>query len=92
MGDALDTEIEVVTASARELAVADLEPDDFPLYCPYPHVLDTHRLSELGWEATPIGEALARTVADHRASERTGRENGPDREAEARVLSVLDTV
>jgi 2'-hydroxyisoflavone reductase len=90
--DALDTEIEVVTANARELAVADLEPDDFPLYRAYPHVLDTHRLTELGWEATPIDEALARTVEDHHTSERTGRENGPDRETEARVLDVLDTL
>jgi 2'-hydroxyisoflavone reductase len=89
---ALDTEVEIVTANARELAVADLEPDDFPLYRAYPHVLDTNRLTELGWEATPPVEALARTVEDHRASDRTGRENGPDREAAERVLDVLDTL
>ena len=92
MADALDTEVEIVTANARELAVADLAPDDFPLYRSYPHVLDTNRLSALGWEATPIEDALAHTVEDHRASERTGRENGPDREAEERVLAVLDTL
>lgn len=90
--DALDTEVEVVTANERELAVADLEPDEFPLYRSYPHVLDTHRLSALGWEATPIEEALAQTIDEHRASDRTGRKNGPDREAEERVLSVLDTL
>ena len=92
MAAALDTEIAVVTASERELAVADLAPDDFPLYRSYPHVLDTHRLSALGWEATPIEAALARTVEEFRASERTGRENGPDREREERVLAVLDTL
>ena len=42
--------------------------------------------------ATPIEDALARTVEDHRASERTGRENGPDRDGEERVLAVLDTL
>ncbi|WP_049996679.1 NAD-dependent epimerase/dehydratase family protein [Halococcus sediminicola] len=92
VADALDTEVEIVTANERELAVADLEPDDFPLYRSYPHVLDTNRLSALGWEATPIEDALAHTVEDHRASERTGRENGPDRGAEERVLAVLDTL
>ena len=92
IADALSSEIEIVTANERELAAADLAPDDFPLYRAYPHVLDTNKLTELGWEATPIETALVRTVEDHRKSERTGRENGPDREIEKRVLSVLDTL
>ncbi|EMA53425.1 MULTISPECIES: NAD-dependent epimerase/dehydratase family protein [Halococcus] len=92
IADTLDTEIEIVTANERELGAADLAPDDFPLYRSYPHVLSTAKLAELGWEATPIGTALERTVEDHQASDRTGRENGPDREAEERVLSVLDTL
>jgi len=92
IADALDTGIEIVTANERELAAAALAPDDFPLYRPYPHVLSTAKLADLGWEATPIGTALERTVEEHRESERTGRENGPDREAEERVLSVLDTL
>jgi 2'-hydroxyisoflavone reductase len=90
--DALDTDVEIVTANARELAIADLEPEDFPLYRAYPHVLDTNRLTGLGWEATPLDETLALTVEYHRESDRTGRENGPDREAAERVLSVLDTL
>ena len=92
IADALDTGIEIVTANERELAAAALAPDDFPLYRPYPHVLSTAKLADLGWEATPIGTALERTVEEHRESERTGRENGPDREAEERVLSVLNTL
>ena len=92
IADALDTGVEIVTANARELAVADLAPEDFPLYRAYPHVLSTAKLRALGWEATPIEEALAHTVENHRASERTGRENGPGRAAEERVLSVLDTL
>lgn len=92
IADALDTEVEIVTANERELAAADLAPDDFPLYRSYPHVLSTAKLADLGWEATPIGTALERTVKNHRESDRTGRENGPDREDEKRVLSVLDTL
>jgi hypothetical protein len=46
----------------------------------------------LGWESTPHEEALAETVADYRDSDRTGRDNGPDRETEARLLDVLETV
>src|SRR5699024_7891608 len=92
IADALDTEIEVVTANARELGAGDLAPEDFPLYLSYPHVLSTAKLAALGWEATPIDEALEVTVDEHRDSDRTGRENGPDREDEERVLSVLDTI
>jgi 2'-hydroxyisoflavone reductase len=92
IANALDTDVEIVTANERELDVADLSPDDFPLYRSYPHVLSTAKLADLGWEATPIETALERTVANHRESDRTGRENGPDREAAERVLSVLDTL
>lgn len=90
IANVLDTEVEIVTANERELAAADLEPDDFPLYRSYPHVLDTNKLSGLGWEATQVEEALEPTVENHR--EQTGRENGPDRDTEDRVLSILDTV
>jgi nucleoside-diphosphate-sugar epimerase len=89
---ALETEIEVVTAGERELAAADLSPADFVLYREYPHVLSTCKVADLGYESTPVAEAMDRTVADHRESDRTGRENGPDRETERRVLDVLDTV
>ncbi|PSQ18595.1 epimerase [Halobacteriales archaeon QS_8_69_26] len=89
---ALDADPEVVTAGERELAAADLEPTDFPLYRPYPHLLDTCKLESLGWSATPTREAIERSVADHLDSDRTGREEGPDRENEERVLAVLDTV
>ena len=86
------TEVERVFAGPRELGAADLELADFPLYRPYPHLLSTSKLRSLGWRATDHETALAATVADHRDSGRTGRENGPDREAEERVLSILDTV
>ncbi|GAA0292751.1 NAD-dependent epimerase/dehydratase family protein [Halarchaeum salinum] len=90
--DALDTDVEIVTASDRELSTAGLELGSFPLYRSAPHLLDTHALAELGWESTPVEAAMARTAADHRESDRTRVENGPDRAAEETVLDVLDTI
>ncbi|WP_117592039.1 NAD-dependent epimerase/dehydratase family protein [Haloprofundus halophilus] len=92
VADAADTEIEVVHAGERELAAADLEPTDFVLYRPYPHVLDTNKLASLGWESTPVDEAMRRTVKEHRESDRDGSEHDPGRDAEERVLGVLDTI
>jgi nucleoside-diphosphate-sugar epimerase len=89
---ALETEVEVVTAGERELAAAGLSRSDFVLYREYPHVLSTAKVAALGFESTPVPEAMERTVAEHEESDRTGRENGPDRETERRVLDVLDTV
>jgi nucleoside-diphosphate-sugar epimerase len=89
---ALETDVEVVPAGERELAAAALSPSDFVLYREYPHVLSTCKVEALGFESTPVPEAMERTVADHLDSDRTGRENGPDREDEKRVLDVLDTV
>ncbi len=92
LADACDTDVDVVFASERELGTVDLSPDDFPIYRDPPHLLSTAKLREVGWRSTPHDEALAATVADHRDSDRTGRENGPDRAAEERLLDVLDTV
>jgi nucleoside-diphosphate-sugar epimerase len=92
IADACGTEVDTVFAGPRELGAADLELTDFPLYRPYPHLLSTAKLRSLGWRPTDHETALAATVADHRDSGRTGRENGPDREVEERVLSILDTV
>ncbi|ESP89326.1 NAD-dependent epimerase/dehydratase family protein [Candidatus Halobonum tyrrellensis] len=92
IADVAGADCEVVPASDRELSTAGLSSTDFPLYREYPHVLDTTKLASLGWESTPLREAMERTLAEHRDSERDGRERGPDRETEARVLGVLDTV
>ena len=92
IAEAADTTVEVVTASDRELSAAGLTTDDFVLYRPSPHVLDTSRLAELGWESTPPAEAMAETVADHEASDRDGSEHDPGREAEESVIRVLETV
>ena len=92
LADACGTDIEPVFASERELSAVGLSPEDFPLYRDPPHLLSTAKLRELGWESTPHETALSATVADHRDSARTGRENGPDRNAEERLIEVLETV
>ncbi|AEN07198.1 NAD-dependent epimerase/dehydratase family protein [Halolamina sp.] len=92
VADAMDTDLEVVTAGERELAAAGLEPEDFILYREYPHMLDTSTLADLGWESTPPADAMARTVEEHRDSDRDGSEYDPGREAEEAVLDVLDTL
>ncbi len=92
IADAVGTEVEVVHAGPRELAAGGLEPTDYVLYREYPHVLSTAKLAGLGWESTPVSEAIERSVADHVDSDRDGREHAPDREAEERVLGVLDTL
>ncbi|MFB6106107.1 MAG: NAD-dependent epimerase/dehydratase family protein [Halobacteriaceae archaeon] len=93
VADVLDADVEVVPASARELSVAGLSPEEFPLYREYPHVLDTTRLSALGWTSTPNDDALAETVRTHRdGDESAAADVGPDRDIEERVLGVLDTL
>ncbi|AAG18958.1 MULTISPECIES: SDR family oxidoreductase [Halobacterium] len=92
IADALDTSVERSYTSPRELSIVDLGPGEFPLYRDAPHVLDTTKIAELGYESTPPAEAMQRTVDAHREHGRTGDDNGPDRETEDRLLDVLDTV
>ena len=87
-----DTECTPVPADADALAAGGLEPEDFILYREYPHLLDTCALADLGWDSTPVEEAMARSVADHRESDRDGGEWDPGREAEERVLGVKETL
>ena len=92
VAEACATDVTPVFASERELGAVGLSADAFPLYRGYPHLLDTTKLRELGWESTPHDRALRETVTEHRESERTGRESGPDRNTEVRLMEVLETV
>ncbi|WP_222914254.1 NAD-dependent epimerase/dehydratase family protein [Natrinema sp. SYSU A 869] len=93
IADALDTSVEVVHASRRELAQTGLTPNDFVLYhhpqTEYPHVLDTCKLPSLGWESTPPDVAMERTVTESIASDRDGSAHDPGRDAEERLLETL---
>lgn len=86
IADALDTLVHPVGVSANELAAALLVPEDFPLYREQPHLLVTEKLHALGWDPTPQEQALSATVEEHRASDRTGDDEGPDR---GRVATLL---
>ena len=88
--DALETDVEVVTASERDLDAVGLATTDFPLYTPRPFLMSTNKLADLGWTSTPPEEAMERTVAAFRENPPEEIEPGPDREAETELLDRLD--
>jgi len=92
IADVADTDVEIVTASERELSAAGLSTEDFVLFRSHPHILATDRLASLGWESTPVREAMARSVEAHRDSDRDGSEHDPGPAEREAVLDVLDTV
>jgi nucleoside-diphosphate-sugar epimerase len=89
VADALDTDVEVVTASERELAAHDLAAGEFPQYTPDPMVVDTGKLADLGWDSTPRADAVAAHASDYLDADRDGTAHGPDREAERRAIEAL---
>ncbi|WP_436935017.1 NAD-dependent epimerase/dehydratase family protein [Halovenus marina] len=82
IADALDTDVELVTAGARELG--RLEPTDFPLYNPNPHILSTAKLADLNWDPVDVQTTIANAVDDPAEPE---RDPGPD---VAETRAVLD--
>ncbi len=92
IAEAAGEEVDPVFAGPRELEAGGLELDDFPGYRDPPHLLSLSKLRALGWESTPHEESLPPTIEEHRESDRTGRDEGPDREAEERVLSILEVM
>lgn len=93
VADVLETTVDVVHASGRELARVGLDPRDFLLYhhprTGYPHVLETSKIAALGWQSTPVEEAMARTVEERLERVRSKEDFEPDREAEARLLDEI---
>lgn len=80
---------EAYHASEHELGSVELSPSDFILYTPRPMIAETAKLATLGWESTPLDEALTRTVEDHLGSDRVGSKYDPGREAEKRLIDTL---
>lgn len=85
IGETANTSIEPIFSSERELG-PNIAFDDFPLYTAYPIILDTDKIASLGWQSTDPETALERTVEDNIASSRTGRQHGPERDLEERVI------
>lgn len=89
IADVLGRDVELVTAGPRELAERSdgtLEPTDFPLYNPNPHILSTSKLAALGWEPLEPAQALKNAAGWEGTPE---RDPGPTREQTARVLDAL---
>ncbi len=86
IADILDEDIELVTTSARELEQGSLEPTDFPLYNPQPHILSTEKLAGLGWEPLSPREAFENAIEGPVDPE---RDPGPSREDEEHVFDTL---
>lgn len=93
IAEVLDTAVDLVYAGRRELAEYDLTPADFILYhhpaTGYPHIHDTCKISRLGWESTPVEEAMRRTVDERIEYLRSRPAAPPNRPAEERLLAAL---
>lgn len=92
----LDTDVDLVHTSARELSQVNLTPMDFPLYLPVPGIVASEKLAALGWTSTPLDETFPRTIEDHLESGRTGEmpsmhEFGVDRSDEEKLIKELTT-
>jgi len=90
IADALGRDVELVTASERELRRAsegELSLGDFPLYNPTPHILSTEKLKALGWEPLPPAAAIERAVAWEEGPE---RRPGPEPAVTRRVLERIE--
>lgn len=87
IADILERDVEIVPMSARELERGDIEPTDFPLYNPNPHILETAKLSSIGWDPLGPREAMERAIEGPVEPE---RDPGPDREDLEAVLAELD--
>ncbi|NHX35736.1 MULTISPECIES: NAD-dependent epimerase/dehydratase family protein [Halolamina] len=89
VADGLNTDVSIVQTGPADLAAAGVEPTDFPLYTPDPALAATEKLAALGWESTDPAEAVATTAQAHREHGRDGVENGPDREAEEKIIDAV---
>jgi len=93
IADVLDTTVDLVYASRRELAEYDLEPADYILYhhpaTGYPHIHETCKIRHLGWESTTVEKAMRRTVSERLGYLRDRPAEPPNRGAEKRLLAEM---
>lgn len=91
IADVSNTDARIAHASERALARAGVSKSDFPLFMhDVPFVLSTSKLSALGWDSTPVDEAMGRTVEHYRRGDRSDRETWPAPETERRLLDAAD--
>lgn len=87
--DVLNTDVDLVHTSERDLAIEDLTLMDFPHVAPQPTIAETEKLHALGWDSSPLTAAMERTIEEHRESTRDGSESGPPRERTKAVIDCL---
>ena len=86
LADLQETTVDIRLQAPEKLEAAGIDPEAYPFYRSYPHLLSTAKLTTLGWTATDRREALAATIDAHRENDRTGTDNGPSRAAEQALL------
>lgn len=91
LADSVDRDVELIEVGERAFDAFDLAPSDFPLYRASPHVLDTHKLESLGWEATPRSETIPATI-ESVENDSDIEMRGPERDDEERIIDVMETV
>lgn len=91
LGELAGVEPEPVYVSRRELREAGIDAEAFPLVYPDSQWADTSKLEALGWESTPVAEALRETVRDVRESDRIGDEFGSDEAAATELIERVQS-
>lgn len=87
--DVMNTDIDLIHASERDLATEDLTRMDFPHVAPQPMIAETEKLHALGWDSTPLTAAMEQTVKEHRESNRNESESGPPRERTEAIINRI---
>lgn len=90
MAEAMDTTVELVHATDRELDRVGLSVTDFTWCEPYPYLVSTEKLASLGWDSTPHEEAMTEAVEEHLESDRDGAMHDPGRERETELIEERD--
>lgn len=80
----LGTEVETVTATERELAVAGPEPNNVPVTFGWPLVYDSGKRTALGWNSTDRDTTMERTPEQYLDGDRDQTDS--DCGSEAAVL------
>jgi nucleoside-diphosphate-sugar epimerase len=89
IAESIGTTVETVHASEHDLERGGLSSEEFVLYTADPLLADTDKLAALGWESTPLAEAVETTARSHLDRDRTGDDHDPGREREAGVIDAL---
>lgn len=89
VADVAGTEVETVHAPPSAFEESPLAPGDVPCYTPRPFLAATAKLADLGWESTPVEDAVERTLEWVERDEHES-DDWPDREDELAVMEAAE--